>query len=143
MKRFLILSAIAAFASVCTLSAESIFDTDNKYDYTVTSSTSLSASVTIVNGQLMGVEKGEVSGKVNINTKACIIKMTGKRIKYNPDELKFDTVENTNMISGKGMVNDVEGNAIFSIIEDTAEKTINMIIEWPDHSMVRFIAKAN
>jgi len=142
MKRLLIIASVI-LASMLTVSAESIFDTDNKYDYTVTSSTSLSASVTIVNGQLMGVEKGEVSGKVNINTKACTIKMAGKRIKYNPDELKMETVENTNMISGKGMVNDLGGNAIFSIIEDTAEKTINMIVEWPDHSMVRFIAKAD
>jgi len=142
MKKLMIFAAVAVL-SVITLGAESIFDTEGKYDYTVTSSTSLSASVTIVNGQLMGVEKGEVTGKVSINTKTCIIRMGGKRVKYNPGELKTDTVENTNMISGKGMVNDLGGNAIFSIIEDTAEKTINMIVEWPDHSMVRFLAKAD
>lgn len=139
MKRILTTIFLLIAATVC-LSAQSIFTTSSKIDYTITKATSLGKAVSIQSG-IVTEKSGLVAGEVSFNTKANTIKFSERKIKYNPASLDTKVIDQAALTAGKGEMADGSGTAIFQMIEDFRTKEINLIVEWPDHSSVQLLAK--
>lgn len=132
---------ILALATVISLHAQSAFEGESKTEYQIVNSTSLGASVKMVDGQVLGISSGTVTGRITISPKNGTIKFSSRKIVYAPEKLIIETVENSRIIKGMGRTADSNENVGFQVIEDTDGGTINMIVEWPDFSAARIIAQ--
>ena len=132
---------ILALTTAMALCAQTAFVGDAKTEYQIINSTSLGASVKMVDGHVLGISSGTMTGKIVVTPKNGSIKFSGRKINYDPANLVIDTVENSCIIKGSGRTADTNEKVSFQIIEDREGGSINMIIEWPDFSAARIIAQ--
>lgn len=141
MKHILTTIVLLVATAVClSAQSQSLFETSEKYDFSITKATSLGKSVRIQSG-VVTEKSGLVQGDISFNAKSCTIKFSDRRIKYNLEDLDIKLIDQAALTSGKGQMADGSGAANFQMIEDFRTNEINLIIEWPDHSSVQLLAK--
>jgi len=136
MKKIILTVAALTISAICA-NAQSVFETNYKSVYTISQSISLTSGANI-----KGESKfpGNAKGDVCFNDKDKKIVLPDITITYNPESIDVTSVSHIWISTGEGKLDSGE-EVEFQIIEDFHVKEVNMIIQWPDHSSLRFLAK--
>lgn len=140
MKKAAVILALL-FIATSALKAQSAFEDSKKTDYTITESTSLGGAIKVANDVVVTYSTGNVSGIITINSKAKTIKFSDRRIDYGQSKLKVEQFENSCLTSFSAKLADNSGQVMVQMIENYQKETINLLIQWPDYSAVKVMAK--
>jgi len=139
MKKLYVAMAILAMAAV-SAKAQTVFERESSSTYKITESTSLGGSIKMTENIVVGYNSGNVSGKIVFNPKNKSIKLSDKKLIYDPAKLKVQLFEHFRLTTGKARTSNQEGEATFQLIEDLEKESINLLIQWPDMSAVKVSA---
>lgn len=127
-------------AAAFTAQAQSLFNVEETRTYIITESTSLGGSAKITQDLLVGINTGNVSGKIVFNVKGKFIRFSDKKFNYDPEKFRVQNFDHFCLTSGKGTMPGQSGEIIFQLIEDLEGNSINLLVQWPDYSAVKIVA---